>query len=116
MSEGKKLQDALTENCDFHMPRDYGEFGAPLYWRDDITGVMADAIDTLVALDEPPITAAQFVLLQEYIVHWINAPGWMWGIDWPSRAEFCQRIEQATTRDDLRAVLHDLIEYGIDPI
>jgi len=115
MNEPKKLQDDLTENCEFHMPATYLPGGGPHFWMQEYSGILASAVKAFLDREQI-LEPRQIVLLKEYFAHWIMAPCFRWDPDWTSRPAFCARLERAESREDLWGVLHALLDIGMDPL
>jgi hypothetical protein len=92
---------------EFHMPSVYPH-GGPLYWADEQSGVLPQAVTAYLQGEETP---EQLALVLEYVRYWLKAPCWRGDVQ-----EIRQRIDFVTTRDGLQAFLSDALAFGIDPL
>ena len=97
--------------------------GGPLYWRDEVTGVLSSAIWNFInsnastGADVMP-TARQLKIVQEYLEYYIHAP--CWDIPDNAFADELEELRQSSKRMRTEKEIHDWIfralEIGIDPL
>ena len=89
----------------------------PLYWRDEQSGELAEAINayidhTLRPSQWPAPTAAQLALIVDYCNYWIEAPCW--------RGKGIELLRDSAkvicTVEELRGWLSIAELYGVDPL
>src|ERR1051326_7578586 len=64
---------------DFYRPGPKPGLDLPLYWKDDLTGILKRAIAAYInnrVGEGPEPTPGQFRLLVDYLRYYINAPAW----------------------------------------
>ena len=93
----------------FQIPNTYPR-GGPLYWRDEVTGVLGAAVKAYFN-DRLTVTPEQVLILCDYCRHWANAPVWQGeGV-----ADLRSKAQRMATVSDLAEWLDDAIGAGIDP-
>lgn len=92
------------------MPTRYPH-GGPLYWRNEQSGLLGQAIEAYFDRREG---AEDLALVIDYCRYWIEAPCWRWD-DPGELAELRQRVRSLITRSVLDAWLNDAMGLGIDP-
>lgn len=102
----------MNKMPEFYVP----PYGTPLYWRDEVSGVLPAAVDayfSFVLGEGPEPTAEQLSLLLDYIRYHINAP--CWG-DVMGKLELLREQARAlATVDDIRKYINSSLEIGLDP-
>ena len=92
-----------------------GQGPAPLFWRNETSGVLAKAV--LVYLnwrtnEGPAPNAFEVEVLRAYFEQWINAPVWM-----GEEIEILRRsIKGIQSEIDLWRWVEDALKEGIDPL
>jgi hypothetical protein len=94
---------------------------APLRWQDEQTGELPAAVHAFFKVPgSPPLTHAQFGMVKDYAIYYINAP--MWDAnpahDDESRKhleELRQQAEQCKDEKQFKLWLHKCLEVCIDP-
>ncbi len=90
----------------------------PLYWRHEVSGELAGAVEAYLAnrIDGATVTDERIALLRDYIAHWINAPWW----DSPVfEAELRRLRDGARELDSATKIaewIHQAMDIGIDPL
>ncbi len=100
------------------MPETYiGPHGGPLYWMNEETGVLAQAIYAYMAGQGRSMTDGQIELVKEYVLHWLKAPCWIYPDELQAAMDDLQRrIQIATTPHDIDTVWHAMMDkFAIDP-
>lgn len=100
----------------FNAPVYIGPMGLPLYWRDEQSGTLADAIEQYIywAVGDSTVkpTSDQFKLIKGYLRYWINAPCWR-----GEELESLRRDIEAMERiEDLEPWLHRGLAIALDPL
>jgi hypothetical protein len=104
----------------FLMPTTYmPPFGTPLYWMDEQTGVLPDAMRAYVFHAAKPEThpapdASQLALVISYFRYVINAP--CWRADKKELVRLRGLAARMTTTEEVEQFLGDCLEIGLDPI
>jgi len=100
------------------MPTEYKSFGLPFHWQSEASGELYAAVYAYLdyRIDNRPFTAAQFALVRDYMIHYVNAP--CWNND-EFKAELID-IRQTAARllgpDDIPALIHKCMDIGLDPL
>lgn len=111
----------MNHTLTFQMPTTYmPPYGTPLYWKDEVTGVLGEAIWAYVAhgaepQNFPAPTAEQLALLVAYLQYEIGAPCWRDS----GNGELERLREQAgqmTTVAEIDAWIQGCLQIGIDPL
>lgn len=105
----------IMQILDWNNPTYIGDIQQPLYWRDERSGVLKEALERYVywAADPKSIKPdeAQFYLIKQYLRYWINAPCWRGELsDLRTSIETVRRVE------DIEPFLDKCLEWGIDPL
>ena len=109
----------MNHTLSFQFPTTYlAPLGTPLYWRDEMSGVLPAAIWAYIAHCAEPLTAPaptsdQLVLTIAYLRYVIAAP--CWHGDGELAALRADAGKLATLRD-VRAWIGRAVELGIDPL
>ena len=88
--------------------------GLPLYWRDEVSGVLPAAVWAYLhhmAGAGPAPTAEQLALVIDYARYFIEAPCWS-GEELP---ELRRRARQLSTLEDLAAWVEAAFRSALDP-
>lgn len=98
------------------IPRVYiPPYGGPVYWRDEQSGVLAEAVNAYLdhVVDKAPApTQEQFDLLKDYCDYWAHARCWTGeGLE-----DLRRQIKAVTTVDGLRGWLRAALDECIDPL
>lgn len=84
--------------------------GAPGYWMNETSGVLAGAVKAYLERDE--LTPQEIAALRAYFRQWIMAPGF--------RGEDVEalrgKVDGLTSRQAIEAWLNDAISAGVDPL
>lgn len=97
-----------------------GAIGAPLYWRDEVSGVLADAIR--IYLNTPDaLTVREVSHIRAYLSQWIQAPVWDLNPAHTARSRTALSNLRAgvgaiANATDIRAWLRAALEEGNDPL
>lgn len=84
--------------------------GAPGYWMNETSGVLAPAVKAYLEHDE--LTPQEIAALRAYFRQWINAPAFV-GED----VEALRKgIDGLTSREAIERWLDKAIDAGIDPL
>ncbi len=96
------------------IPNVYREFGGPLRWQDDITGVLPEAVHAFFST--PLLTPEQIELVRDYCEYYINAPCWtLQGME-QQFEELRTRVKTLSSVQELITWLHDSSQQvGLDP-
>lgn len=103
----------------FEMPTTYEPpLGTPLYWRNEVTGVLGAAIWAYIAHGaeptvQPAPSAEQLALVVAYLRYVINAPCWHGGM---GLAVARIGVEKLATVEDVQTWIMGCLEIGIDPL
>ena len=100
--------------------------GAPLYWRDERSGKMTEAVEAYFSPCAdyqpfiPELSTAHVDLLRKYLVHWAQAPCWQNNphINSDIRVQLDKAIAQAKSiecRSDISDCIDSLMMLSIDP-
>ena len=55
--------------------------------------------------------------MRQYLEQWFDSPVWSWGDEGVTELEEVRRrVHAIATDEDIRAVLRDALELGIDPL
>lgn len=107
---------------DFYRPGPKPGLELPLYWRDDVTGMLIAAVDSYLAyrVDKGPApNPQQTELLRNYCEHYINAPAWTTtcrdAFD-EELARLRDRIRDLRSADEIAAWIVDCMDIGLDPL
>jgi hypothetical protein len=81
------------------IPRIYdSRLGTPLYWRNEISGVLSDAIMAYFAYQtgsrDEPLTDAQAALVLGYARYYVDAPCWLANATDPEAIEEIEALQQ----------------------
>lgn len=104
----------------FEMPTTYVlPYGTPLYWRDEMTGVLGVAVWAYIshsaeAQNHPVPTREQLMLLVAYLRYVINAP--CWEDDTGELERLRTDIGTLTSVGDVQAWIMRCLQIGIDPL
>lgn len=85
------------------------------YWRNEVSGHLADAIETLVMGE--PLESHERSLVAAYLKIWSDYPGWQTGdgrVD-ALRQNFDALVAQGTT-ETIWQWLNQAMDIGIDPL
>lgn len=111
-SEASKLLETQL----FTMPTEYVQpLGTPLYWSDEVTGVLPAAVLNFIShcaepdIHSPP-TADHLALVIGYLRYYINAPCWV-GVQ-----GLRDQAAKMTTAGEIGAWLNDCVRMGLDPL
>lgn len=88
----------------------------PLYWQNEQTGKLREAVTAYLnnRIDGETVTENQIALLVEYIAYWVKAPCW----DAPSDElqELRLSVEQLDTAEKVDEWIQKALDLGIDPL
>lgn len=94
--------------------------GAPLYWRHETSGQLAQAVDAFLThrcKEGPEPTTAQIRLLADYLEHWAKAPCWRFDDEDQKTIESLrQSAQHLLTSDQIAKWLHAALQLGLDPL
>lgn len=96
--------------------------GLPLYWRDDQSGVLADAIKAYLdeRIEGKQMTAEQFDLVRAFLSYYINAPCWSRNLtdDEKSVRLMALRADVRNLKkpDDISGWIRRCLDIGLDPL
>lgn len=84
----------------------------PLYWRDEQSGKMRQAVEAYLnhCLEHTPLTQDQLALVIDYCDAWISCPVWN------DADKLRESIKKVKTVKELHKWLHDALNVGIDPL
>lgn len=103
------------EMPDFYLP----PLGLPLRWQDEVTGMLATAIDAFLTYqvgEGPEPAEAQVGLIQKYFRYHINAPCWKSSGLETELAALRAGVGELRSPGDLNSWIHKCLEIGIDPL
>ena len=114
---------AGNEKTEFKIPRFYvPPRGGPLYWRNEQSGVLPDAIWAFINFQadrtNPEPTERQLKICRAYLDYYIFAPCW----DFPDNAfaeelsALREKVKNLQTPDDISQWIFKCLELGIDPL
>jgi hypothetical protein len=95
----------------YQMPPIYPA-GGPLYWANDLSGILPDAVQTFFQRPAA-LTTEQMELLTMYLIYWLEAPCWHYPPG--TREQLLAQAKAVTTRADFDTVLNACLALGIDP-
>lgn len=86
-------------------------FGQPLYWQQETSGKLKEAVLTYV--DNKPLNESQILSLKLYFQQWISASAWE-----PTDEVIDLRysVEKIATVKDIDNWVEDAIAAGVDPL
>ncbi len=93
-----------------------GPFGTPLYWRNELTGRLSDAIHAYLAnrVEGKPITPIQTETFRAYLEYYIDAPCWK---DFSVELKLLRlRVRLLRTPEDIQEWIRESLEFGLDPL
>lgn len=98
------------------MRKDYRQQGAPWPWNKHGDAALAGAVQQFFASGnaEPTITPEQVALLRDYVVYYINAPGWEENEE-RTLAALREEAPQIGTITQLQTWTLTAFTMGIDP-
>jgi hypothetical protein len=101
----------------FAMPAIYLEpFGTPLYWGDEQSGVLKEAIRAFYdsSLHKKPLAQEHLELVRHYLAYVIHAPCWL--DDSGVLAQLRREVNGLTSVEEMNAWLNKCLEIGVDPL
>lgn len=104
-----------------HMP-DFYPGGGPLYWMNDTSGQMPEAVKAFLnhGLGQATCTPAQTELVRQYCEYYINAPCWSLGEPGEQYhdtfIELRERVKTLKTAEEIAAWINESCGLGIDPL
>ncbi len=91
--------------------------GLPVYWRNEITGKLVDAVESVMkykVVEAPAPTQEQIDLVIKYIRYFIKAPCWS-DVGELSLSSLRELAESLRTQEDIYKFIDASMELGLDP-
>lgn len=115
------MADSQQDPRPWHIPPFYiGPMGLPLYWRNDMSGVLPKAVRAFIdhGADrrQPAPSAEQVKVLIIYLQHFIAAPCWDLTVEFAAEtAELRRRVRLLDSLTGIMAWLDSAMAIGLDP-
>ena len=86
---------------------------APKFWLHETTGVLKPVVRAY--LTGHALDSVQIGLMRAYLEQWFDSP--VWGNrNWTEIDAIRRRVHAITSNEDIRGILKDALDLGIDPL
>lgn len=95
------------------------EHGRPMYWMDEVTDTLRPMMDKLLRHDA--LAPSELDLAKEYVAQWVEGTAVhaeRLGVQYErlSADQWLTPLAAALDAEDIMAVVHNLLDYALDPI
>ncbi|GEM_PF-1919289 len=91
-------------------------FGTPLYWGDEQSGVLREAIQAFYdsSLHKKPLAQEHLEMVRHYLAYVIHAPCWLDDTD--TLEQLRNEVNRLSTPEEVNVWIEKCLKIGIDPL